>query len=79
MSDPIAEFNALRDRDKWDAWKQYQDKWLCKHCGAHMDEDPCRASPFGGCSIVCGNCDGELTRRTPGGQSDPFGWKLADK
>ena len=78
------EFNKLTDREKWTVfWDKdikLKGNWHCKHCGALMaDEEPYRAAPFSGCSVHCDFCDGELTRRTGGGQSDPFNWKLKKK
>ena len=68
-------FNKLQPRNKWELWQAQFGVWTCGHCGAETDS-PYRASPFPSCRIVCGECDGVLTRRTGGGQSDPFGWVL---
>jgi len=77
-------FNKLTDREKWTVFWDKDIKlkgtWHCKNCGAEMiDEEPYRAQPFSGCSVHCDNCDGELTRRTGGGQNDPFNWILKKK
>ena len=74
------QFNELNDREKWTTfWSKYvilNGTWHCKHCGVIDEIGPHRASPFSGASVHCGDCDGELTRRTGGGQSDPFNWEL---
>ena len=75
-----SEFNILSDREKWDIfWKSFESdkslEWNCKHCGSETNS-PWRASPFSGSSIHCGECDGMLSKRTNGGQNDPFNWIL---
>ena len=77
-------FNAMNDRDKWTAyWDCYKDRkdieWRCKGCGYVDPDKPTRSQPFHGCSIHCDRCDYELTRRTGGGQGDPFGWMMKIK
>ena len=72
----MVEFNSLTARQKWQYWKQQNGQWACKSCGTIMADGPNRARPFHGCSVNCGECDSELTRRTGGGQLDPFNWKL---
>lgn len=74
-------FNALSDREKWNIFQKELEEnkslsWYCKHCGIEDDNSPWHASPFSESSVHCGNCEGELTRRTGGGQSDPFNWIL---
>jgi hypothetical protein len=73
-------FNELKDREKWTTfWDEnieLNGTWHCKNCGAKDENGPHRASPFRGASVHCGDCDEELTRRTGGGQSDPFNWEL---
>ena len=81
----IEKFNNLTDREKWDAlWSGgallLGGTWHCKHCGEELENEmPYRAQPFSGASVCCGDCDGELTRRTGGGQNDPFNWILKEK
>ena len=73
----VAEFNDLKsDRDKWKNWKDMKGDWLCGGCKGVLDDGPHCASPFSGASIHCNGCDFKLTRRTGGGQSDPFNWIL---
>jgi len=74
------EFNSLSDREKWEVFwnKDVEGVWICAKCECVLEDGPRRASPFSGCSIHCGNCDHELTRRTGGGQGDRFGWILRD-
>jgi hypothetical protein len=73
---PCSHFNDLRDREKWARWKNQDGVWKCPECNAVLEDGPNRADPFRGCSVHCGECDAELTRRTGGGQSDPFRWIL---
>ncbi len=47
-----------------------------EHCGEIMDDGPNRACPSHGSTVCCGACYCELTRRTGGGQMDPFEWRL---
>jgi hypothetical protein len=74
------QFNELKDREKWTAFRDeniiLKGTWHCKHCGVLDVIGPHRASPFSGASVHCGDCDEELTRRTGGGQNDPFNWEL---
>ena len=70
------DFNDLSDRKKWDTWKDQKGIWKCKSCKTVMEDGPQSPGPFRASMIVCGECDGELTRRTGGGQSNPFGWLL---
>ena len=73
-------FNGLSDREKWEQWKsQVGAVWLCGGCKGVLDDGPRGASPFSGASVHCNGCDHELTRRTGGGQSDPFKWILRRK
>ena len=51
----------------------------CPNCVTELDDGPKRASPFHGSSVCCGTCGAELTRRTGGGQMDPFKWILIEK
>lgn len=74
-------FNKLTDREKWTVlWKgRTKGKWLCKKCKGVLDDGPLRSSPFHDASRHCGHCNYELTRRTGGGQNDPFGWILEEE
>lgn len=69
-------FNKLPLNQKWKLWKQQKGNWACPYCKAILMDGPQRASPFHGAEILCGNCNGILTRRTGGGQYDPFNWIL---
>jgi ribosomal protein S27E len=68
-----ADFNRLPCREKWDNYKKMRSKWYCPRCRQQTDV-PRRSSPFHGAVIYCGNCSQMLTRRTGGGQLDPFLW-----
>ena len=71
-------FNKLRSHEKWSHWfankKAYKGRFSCRYCG--NKSDPERCPPFPGHTMHCGNCEMELSRRTGGGQGDPFGWVL---
>lgn len=72
----MSDFNKLKSQDKWDTWKEQEGTWHCSKCKTQLGDGPNRCSPFPRSSVNCGNCDAELTRRTGGGQCDPFGWEL---
>ncbi len=72
----MVEFNSWTPNRKWETWKQQKGRWACQSCGAIMTDGPNRAAPFHLASVNCGNCHAELTRRTGGGQLDPFRWVL---
>lgn len=70
-----AKFDKLNDRDKWDIADSKLLKnieWCCNRCGLGQGKTPPRAPFFEGDATVCGQCDNELTCRTPGGQCNPF-------
>lgn len=67
-------FNNMRSIDKWDVYKKMNGSFRCKNC--KTDCTPERAQPFPGLLILCDECDCMLTKRTGGGQSDPFEWEL---
>lgn len=66
-------FDSLLDREKWIQGKSLDVIWCCFNCLEQVDDGkfPNRCL-FDGESMHCGNCDSMLTRRTPGGQCDPF-------
>ena len=65
-------FSKLNHRDRWDAAKKMAAVvWCCENCNEVVDDGKIPNRNFMG-SLHCGNCDAELTRRTNGGQSDPF-------
>lgn len=70
---PRTAFNKLSSRQKWERYGTLKGKWYCSNCHQQTDK-PYRASPFSGAEVCCGYCDHTLTRRTGGGQSDPFNW-----
>lgn len=72
-------FNEQRDCVKWDYWRKMENvSWHCSNCGEEMDK-PQRCPPFRGTSSHCSYCDAMLTRRTGGGQYDPFNWVMKKK
>jgi len=73
------QFNELTSREKWAAWRTQTGTWHCKECGTELSDGPRSPAPLHGCSINCGECDAELTRRTGGGQHNPFNWVLKDR
>ena len=75
----MANFNNLRDREKWNTWKEQNGTWYCPECGVELKDGPNRASPFHRASVHCSDCEAMLTRRTGGGQLDPFNWILKGK
>jgi len=75
------EFVKLKDRDKWELSKTMITlhlskvdgiQWICGKCGC--DQLPPERTWDG--SICCSECDHTLTRRTGGGQNDPFGYSF---
>jgi hypothetical protein len=72
-------FNALSRREKWELWNKQNGVWACPGCGVVLEDGPSRVRPFHGAYIECEACETELTRRTGGGQMDPFNWKLVKK
>lgn len=71
----MTKFNDQRPRDKWQKYQTLKSKWYCPHCQRQTDP-PRRADPISRASIHCAYCGYELTRRTGGGQADPFRWHL---
>jgi len=63
-------FNKLSDRDKWEIYPILKNKvtWYCR-CGTKQ-----KIVHAGVNIICCKYCDRELTRRTGGGQNNPFNW-----
>ncbi len=76
MEKTAVRFNSLAPKDKWSMAHRIKGAvWVCGGCGEKITR-PRRCSPFAGASIHCSECDFMLTRRTGGGQNDPFNWKL---
>ena len=48
--------------------------WLCENCKSNQGKKFPQGMFFEGDEKVCSECNHILTRRTPGGQSDPFGY-----
>lgn len=77
MQMTIQRFNTLSSREKWDLYERLTiGKWVCPGCGQDLPSGPVRCSPFPGAQLRCSDCDQLLTRRTGGGQQDPFNWLL---
>lgn len=72
-------FNKLRAHQKWDQWKKQKKFGYFKCPNCDNRSEPERCSPFHGSTMHCGNCEHELSRRTGGGQNDPFGWVFVAK
>ena len=68
----MTDFNSLSSREKWNTYKKIMDKFICPKC--KTESIPSTCSPFPGAEKCCGECDFMLTRRTGGGQLDPFNW-----
>lgn len=69
------EFNTLDARLKWDIADSKLLKnieWCCGKCGLSQGKIPPHASIFEGDSTHCSKCDNMLTKRTGGGQNNPF-------
>lgn len=69
------DFKKLKHRDRWEVGKTLAGVlWCCENCGALVDDGqfPKPLPAFPGMTLHCGECDYELSRRTGGGQGDPF-------
>ncbi|MFA5790593.1 MAG: hypothetical protein WC976_06005 [Caldisericia bacterium] len=65
-------FKKLSSRERWDMSKKLKNVvWCCENCGCVVDRGWRPRPEFMG-ERYCGNCDSLLTRRTNGGQNDPF-------
>ncbi len=68
-------FDKYSDRYKWDIARELKDvKWYCKHCEIFQTDEMPEGMFMG--ERCCSNCDGLLTKRTNGGQNDPFNYKF---
>lgn len=68
----VTEFNNLPFRQKWDEAKNLKGVvWCCAECNDIVDDGSLPKRELVG-ERYCGNCHALLTRRTNGGQSDPF-------
>lgn len=68
-------FNQLSDIEKWSLYKTMKGVWRCVKC-SHISNPRRVFLPFRWCRRRCDECGAELTKRTRGGQSDPFNWRL---
>lgn len=86
----LAEWTKLSDRERWEKAGAMTKKklrgivWSCMRCGT--GDAKCMTGDRSNCytksipensfmgSIHCGKCSAELTRRTGGGQNNPFRW-----
>ena len=69
----IKDFEKLSSRERWRAAEKMAGVlWVCENCKHVIGETPPSAGIFEGAWVECENCGNELTRRTPGGQSNPF-------
>lgn len=70
----VIAFNKLSDREKWAKAKTFRKVvWCCAACNDGVDDGKLPSHMFMG-ERFCGNCDALLTRRTGGGQNDPFNY-----
>jgi hypothetical protein len=66
-------FKKLDSRDRWAVARMLTNvTWCCEECKADMGTELPESAFMG--SVHCENCDAELTRRTGGGQSNPFNY-----
>ena len=67
-------FKKLSSDERWEMSKKLKNVvWCCESCGHLVDGGKRPRREFMG-ELYCGNCDSLLTRRTGGGQNDPFNW-----
>lgn len=67
-----SKFLKLSHSERWDVAKKLTGvMWCCEHCGGIVDNGKKPKMIFIG-SRHCSNCDAMLTRRTGGGQNNPF-------
>lgn len=67
-------YNKMTDRQKWTFCGNVNGSFRCPYC--KHESNPSMCIPFPGAFKECSECDYILTRRTGGGQLDPFGWEL---
>lgn len=67
------EFAKLDTRQRWIVGKTINNVlWCCNNCLSVIYENEFPETTWG--AIHCDECNAELTRRTGGGQSDPFNY-----
>lgn len=71
-------FNKLSDKEKWDQWRTVRGTWYCPKCWEIVSDGPQRPPPFHRATVHCGTCSHTLSRRTGGGQNDPFHWQFVE-
>ncbi len=70
----ISEFKKLNYKERWKKAKILKNVvWCCRNCKCIVDDGKLPRNEFMG-EKYCGGCDSLLTRRTNGGQGDPFNW-----
>jgi len=70
------EFKKLNHNRRWEASERLRNvSWMCEHCGEVIDYGSLPTKMAMG-ERFCGDCDGILTRRTGGGQGDPFNYSF---
>lgn len=70
-------FDKLNDRYKHDVSGELKNvMWCCESCGSEIGKKLPISPFFEGDAIECSYCGHELTRRTPGGQGNPFGYSF---
>jgi hypothetical protein len=68
------EFKKLDNRKRWDTAITLKNViWCCEECGKIVNDGEMPHSAWD-CEIYCENCDSLLTKRTIGGQNDPFNY-----
>jgi hypothetical protein len=69
----LSQFQGLPDKQKWEIFESLLNiEWTCPECGNVMDKP--HTVIQGG--LFCSHCDELLTKRTGGGQNNPFNWSF---
>ena len=68
-------FSKLHFHDKWTVSRMLNDvTWMCDKCKSFQGTNPPIAPVMDGVMVVCSICNNILTKRTSGGQSNPFNY-----